>query len=323
MTRTTRKTAIADTIAYRLTQILRRLNEGEKLDPLALVEDFKVNLRTIQRDLNQRFAFLGLERKDGRYSVNRARLGTLSLADVERFANLAGLQGMHPRLSSGFLKDILDSRLQRVLLIRGVHYENLGDSQPLFEQLKHATQEHHVVSFAYQKADGAKLVEAAQPYGLVLQDGIWYLAATDAGRLKSYAITKISRLLVAPETFTPDADVAKKVLEEDSIWLNLQKSEVVLEVAPPAADYFLRQKLIGGQKIEKRLEGGSLIVSGQIAHPNQILPIVRQWIPSIRIISPDGMQAELESQLRAYLGAVPDADPQVNHGESSALCSAP
>ena len=309
----TRKTDIADSLAYRLTEILRRLNEGEKLDPQALVEDFKVNLRTIQRDLNERFAFLELEKKEGRYSVTPSRLGTLSLADVERFANLAGLQGMHPRLSTGFLKDILDSRLQRVLLIRGAHYESLGDSQPLFEQLKDAAQDHHAVSFAYQKADGAKLVEAAQPYGLVLQDGIWYMAATNAGKLKAYALGKIDRLLVSPDTFTPDAEVAKKLLEEDSIWLNLQKSEVVLKVAPPAADYFLRQKLIGGQKIEKQLEGGNLIVSGTIAHPNQILPIVRQWIPCIRIISPDGTQAEVDEQLRAYLGDAPGTAVAAHH----------
>jgi hypothetical protein len=74
-------------------------------------------------------------------------------------------------------------------------------------------------------------------------------------------------------------------------------------VAQPAAGYFQRRKLISGQKIEKTLEDGGLIVSGTIAHPNQILPIVRYWIPSVRIISPEGLQAELEGQLRAYLGA--------------------
>ncbi len=153
----------------------------------------------------------------------------------------------------------------------------------------------------------------AQPYGLVLQDGIWYLAATNAGKLKAYALGKMDRLLVSPDTFTPDAGIAKKLQEEDSIWLNLQKSEVVLKVAPPAADYFLRQKLIGGQKIEKQLEGGSLIVSGTIAHPNQILPIVRQWIPCIRIINPDGMQAELDEQLRAYLGDAPGTAVAARH----------
>lgn len=291
-----------ETLAYRLTEILRRLNEGEKLDPHGLADEFRVNLRTIQRDLNERFAFLDLEKKDGRYSVNRIRLGTLNFADVQRFANLAGLQGITPRLSTDFLKDILDSRLQRVLLIRGTHYEDLGDKQPLFEQLKHAAHDCKVISFEYQKTEGAKMVDGLQPYGLVLQDGIWYLAATDAGQLKSYTLTKINRLLVGPDTFKPDAAVAQKVQEEDSVWLNLQKSEIVLKISPPAADYFLRQKLIGGQKIVKELEDGGLIVSGNIAHTNQILPIVRQWIPCIRIISPEGMQAELESQLRAYLG---------------------
>lgn len=107
---------------------------------------------------------------------------------------------------------------------------------------------------------------------------------------------------MALDTFTPDPDIARKVAEEDSIWLNLHKSEIVLKVSPPAADYFLRQKLIGGQKIVKQLEDGGLIVSGTIAHPDQILPSVRQWIPCIHIISPEGMQSELEQQLRSYLG---------------------
>ena len=58
---------------------------------------------------------------------------------------------------------------------------------------------------------------------------------------------------------------------------------------------------VDGQKTVKQLEDGGLIVSGLIAHPNQILPIVRYWIPSVRVISPEGLQTELDSQLRAYL----------------------
>jgi predicted DNA-binding transcriptional regulator YafY len=216
-----------ETLAYRLTEILRRLNEGEKLDPHALADEFGVNLRTIQRDLNERFAFLDLEKKDGLYAVDRMRLGSLGFADVQRFASLAGLQGMSPHLSTDFLKDILDSRLQRVLLIRGSGYEDLGHKQQQFEQLKHAAKDGHAISFEYQKAEGTKMVDAL-PYGLVLQDGIWYLAATNGGKLKAYALSKIDRLLVDPDTFTPDAEITKKLMEEDSIWLNLQKSEVVL-----------------------------------------------------------------------------------------------
>jgi len=113
-----------DTIAYRLTELLRRLNEGERLDPHALAQEFEVNLRTIQRDLNERLAFLDLDKSDGLYQVACARLGLLTPRDVERFAQVAGLQGLHPRLGTELLRDLLDSHAQS-LQIRGHQYENL------------------------------------------------------------------------------------------------------------------------------------------------------------------------------------------------------
>ena len=296
------KSEKSETIAHRLTEIIRQLCEGEALLPKALVTLFAVDARTIQRDLNERLAFLDLEKIDGAYTINPRRLGILKRADIERFAELAGLQGLHPRFSTEFLRDMLDSRLQSALQVRGHNYEDLHGKEQLFSQLKEAISQHHSIGFEYTKPDGAKMVDGAQPYRLVNQDGIWYLAAIDGGKLKSYAFSKINRLLVSTDTFTPDPVVTQKVNDEDSIWLNLNKTEVVLKVAPAAADYFKRRKLIGGQKTVKELEDGGLIVSGLIAHPNQILPIVRYWLPSVHVISPEGLQAELEQQLRTYLG---------------------
>ena len=292
----------AHPIAYRLTEIIRMLNEGRKLAPQELSDMFATPIRTIQRDLNERLAFLELIKKDGCYTLSGPRLGTLNIKDIERFATLAGLQGLHPRLSTDFLRDILESRLEQSTLVRGHNYEDISGKEPLFAQLRQAITAHHPIGFEYTKPEGSKMVEAAQPYRLVNQDGVWYLAAMDDGKLKSYALSKMDRLLVSPDTFKPDSDVTQKVSEEDSIWLNLNKTEVVLKVAPAAADYFQRRKLIGGQKIVKQLEGGGLIVSGLIAHPNQILPIVRYWLPNVHVISPEGLQAELEQQLRSYLG---------------------
>lgn len=105
------QTAEHDKLAYRLTQILVKLNQGTKLDPQALADEFNVNLRTIQRDLNSRFAYLPLEKADGRYSLAPAYLGKLNLRDVERFACLAGVSGLFPSLSTDFLRDIFDNRI--------------------------------------------------------------------------------------------------------------------------------------------------------------------------------------------------------------------
>lgn len=93
-----------ETLVYRLAQILVKLNQGERLDPQALADEFGVNLRTIQRDLNVRFAYLPLEKKEGRYHLDPAFLGKLSTRDIERFAGLAGVRGLFPSLSDEFLK---------------------------------------------------------------------------------------------------------------------------------------------------------------------------------------------------------------------------
>jgi hypothetical protein len=39
-----------------------------------------------------------------------------------------------------------------------------------------------------------------------------------------------------------------------------------------------------------------------VGHANQVLPIVRYWMPHLRIVSPVELQAELEEGVRGYLG---------------------
>lgn len=290
------------TVAFRLACMLRRLNEGKKLHPEELAKEFSVTLRTIQRDLNEKLAFLELEHSDGYFAVNPARLGLLSIKDVERFAELAGLEGLHPRLFSDILQDLLNTRFQNALLVRGPNYEDLSGLELQFSQLKEAIANHCTVGFRYQKADGPKSVNDVKPYQLVNHDGIWYLAAMDGEQLKAYTFTKMEGLLLNKDDhFEPDPSVIQRLEEEDSIWLNFVKTEVVLKINREMASYFQRRKLIGGQKIVKELEDGGLIVSGQIAHPNQIWPTVRAWLPHVRIISPEHLQTELNEQLRAYL----------------------
>lgn len=67
------------------------------------------------------------------------------------------------------------------------------------------------------------------------------------------------------------------------------------------AGFFKRRKLIANQVIEKELADGSLMVSATVGHPNQVLPIVRYWLPHIRVISPELWQQEMEQGMADYL----------------------
>ena len=293
-----------DTLVYRLAQMLVKLNQGEKLDPRSLADEFGVNLRTIQRDLNVRFAYLPLEKMDGYYHLDPTFLGKLSTKDVDRFAGLAGVRGLFPSLSDDFLRDIFDARIQAAVMVKGHNYENMAGKEAAFRSLEQAIVGCQHIAFDYQKQQeesGLKSYSGVAPFKLINHKGIWYLAARDGEKLKAFSFAKIENLRVLASRFPADPNIDKQLAEEDGIWLNDDKKEIVLKIDQEVAGYFKRRKLIANQVIEKELEDGGLIISAKVGHPNQVVPIVRYWIPHIRIISPEGLQAEMEQELAEYL----------------------
>lgn len=290
-----------DTLVYRLAQMLVKLNQGEKLEPRALAEEFGVNMRTVQRDLNERFAYLPLEKTEGKYHLNPTFLGKLSTKDIDRFASLAGIKGLFPSLGDEFLKDIFDSSIQDALLVKGHNYENLKGKEHLFRDLERVIVARQNITIDYKKSDGNKSYNVS-PYKLINHKGIWYLMALDDGKLKSFSLSKIICMELLESHFKWNAQTDQQIVEDEGIWLAESNQEIVMQVNPEIAGYFKRRKLIANQVIEKELADGGLIVSTKVGHSNQVIPIVRYWIPNIRIISPINLQAEMERGLKEYLG---------------------
>jgi predicted DNA-binding transcriptional regulator YafY len=290
-----------DTLVYRLAQILVKLNQGEKLDPQALADEFGVTLRTIQRDLNVRFAYLPLQKTEGRYHLDATYLGKLNTKDVERFAALAGISGLFPSLSDDFLRDIFDSRIHSALLVKGHHYEDLSGKESTFQELEKAIISRNNVSFEYAKSDGLKKYLSVSPYKLINNKGIWYLAAIDAQKLKTFSFSKIVQLSVLTSSFELDVKIAGAIDQDEGVWLSGEKQKITLKVNSEIAGYFKRRKLIANQIIETELSDGSLIISCEVGHANQILPIVQYWIPHLHILNPTSLQQEIENNLTQYL----------------------
>ncbi len=177
-----------DKLAYRLTQILVKLNDGEALDPVALASEFGVHPRTIQRDLNTRFASLALKRVDGRYQLDPAHLGKLNFSDIEHFANLAGVRGLFPKLTGNFMRELAARNSQGALLVNGYHYEDLRGKEGMFSQLEQAIKTHQRIEFDYLKPEGRKSYAIIEPYKLINHSGIciWQAkTATSSSRGRS------------------------------------------------------------------------------------------------------------------------------------------
>lgn len=284
-----------DTLAYRLASILLKLNQDESFSPQELADEFGVHERTIYRDLN-RLAGVAERTHDGRYQLIPEYRGRLRPKDLEAFAKLVGVEGLFPQSSSRFLLALLDTLSQSSILVRGHHYETLKPQDTQFQQLDEVIRQNKRCTLTY--ADKRRTLE---PYRLVNSKGIWYLAATDEGRLKSFSLSRISQLHVSDDTFEPRSDIRQQIEEDDDVWFSEEKTEILLTVAPQVAYYFQRRKLLPYQMIDKELENGGLIVSSRVDDEDQILPLVRYWIPHVRIMEPAWLRETLEQEIRAYV----------------------
>ena len=292
-----------DPLVYRLCQILIKLNQGEKLYRDSLASEFGVTTRTIQRDMNVRFAYLPIERSGACYWLDPAYLGKLTAKEVRRFAELSGVAGLFPSLSTDFLRDIFDSRIQSALLVKGHHYEDISGLGKEFRVLEESIIARRCVSFDYRR-DTTKSYASVQPYRLINNKGIWYLAGVHDDKIKTFAFTRIEGISILEQPYAVDDAINKKIESEDGIWINNNQYKVEIKVSREAADYFRRRTLIAGQIIEKELECGGVLVSATISHASQIIPIIRYWIPHLRVISPVSMQKEIETTIQDYLAVV-------------------
>lgn len=284
-----------ETLASRLASILLKLNQGESFDTQGLADEFGVHERTIYRDLS-RFANIVERAPDGKYQIAAEYRGKLRPKDLETFARLVGVDDLFPRNGARFLMALLDTLSQSSFLVRGHHYEKLKPHDAQFQQLDQAIRDHRRCTLTY--ADKRRTLE---PYRLVSNKGIWYLAATDGGRLKSFSLSRISQLVVGSDSFEPRPGIRRKIEEDDDIWFSEEKTEVLLSVAPQVAYYFQRRKLLPQQVIEKELENGGLIVSSRVSDENQILPLVRYWIPHVRILEPGWLRDANYGGLKKYM----------------------
>ncbi len=285
-----------DKIATRLAIILTKLNASEKFTVEELVAEFGVTKRTIQRDLNERLSYLPIKKDHNQYYLESYYLGKLNFDDIKNFAALSGIKELYPSLQENFLKNILDTTINQAYLVRGHNYENLSDKTDDFKVIETAINGCKKVDFSYK--DKQRVVN---PYKLLNIKGIWYLAGVENDLLKTFAISKIRDLIETHELYTINEEIVENIKNENTTWYGREQIEVVLKVDSSVAEYFKRRKILANQTIIKELEDGGMLVSTKIAFDEEVLKIVRYWIPNVTIISPVRLQEKLQEGLKEYL----------------------
>ena len=286
-----------ETLANRLIDILTRLNSGEKLTINMLAESYDAHPKTIRRDLVRLESCNLPIQKEGKYFyLDSTYLGKLKLKDIQSFARISGIRHLYPNLDVSFIRELLDSRVYDA---KGYFVEDASQFKALFEVFGEAICKHQQIGFLYKGEP-----RVVEPYKLVHHHGCWYLAAVRKGVLRAY---RLSRIELSPHphellSFKPDSTILTQLEDEETIWFGQEKQEVILTVHADVALHFQQRQLLPEQQVIKKLDDGGLLLSSRITHHTQLLPLVRYWIPHLKIVSPEGLQDEMELRLKEYLG---------------------
>ncbi|MCF7521678.1 WYL domain-containing protein [Neisseria sp. ZJ106] len=289
-------------LAYRLTEILCRLNKGERLDIQQLAEEFQTTPRTIQRDLNERLDFLAWNEQGPRhYSLDKAKLGHLYPQDIERFARFCSIQDLLPQIDRRFYQEHLTQSVQ----IKGFQYEDIKDKLHEFQLINHAVEHRNPIEFHYRKAgqESGKYY-TLEPYALLNRNGIWYVIGIDcaAGKQKTFCFTQMAGLNRQNTCFEHNPELLQAIQDNDSIYHGNQVESVIIRISAKAAPYFQRRALLPNQQILEKLNDGGLLLKCENVNEMEIVPIVQYWLPDATIISPETFQQKMEQRLRNYLG---------------------
>ncbi len=286
-----------DKVATRLAVILNKLNSNERFSIDDLVVEFNVTKRTIQRDLNERLSYLPIKKENDLFYLEEYYLGKLNFNDIKTFATLSGIKELYPSLKEDFLKSILDETVSKVYLIKGHDYEDISTIKEDVKLLEDSILKLNKISFLYKDKQ-----REVNPYKLMNKNGIWYLLGVEDNEiLKTYSFTKINKIKTLDNSFEKDDEIIKIIQNDDTSWFSQKQTEVVLKVDKSISEYFKRRKVIANQSILKELEDGSLLVSCKVSFDEEILKIVRYWIPNVEIISPDSLEKKLKNSLNNYI----------------------
>ncbi|WP_228893775.1 helix-turn-helix transcriptional regulator [Pseudoduganella aquatica] len=284
----TTKISKGEKLAQRLSRILARLHQGDRIDKRQLAEEHDVDVRTIERDMGERLLGIAERDADGRWQLTHAARSTIPVKYLHGYARMAGTEYLFPDGSLRYLLQQLNMpEHRRVTQVQVIPHEDLQGSR-IFTALHAAIASQHSCSFIYKNR-----LRLAQPYRLIHKNGVWYLAAEDSGRLKNFSVALIDQLEVDEASRFPLNRAHSDYIDaKDDVWFTTETTDVLLRVGPDIAHYFNRQQLLPQQ--QQRLDGdGSLLVTTQINHINQLMPVVRHWLPHVRILKPKEWHDEL------------------------------
>ena len=288
--------------------LLQELSEHGEKKIGELAEMFGVSTRTIYRDI-ERLHFFPIELEKGEGLVRIAEGFTLQnpkLQDYEMlvvelaFSSLRNMGEEIEKHLNSIRAKITNPLFFSPYDIKAETFQKIDIDSELMNKIEDAIVKRNVSTVT----SNAKTA-TVEPYKVVAFDGIWYLLAKDLddSKIKTYLIADIEEFRATTEVFSQNyVDVDKLLENVHTAWFEDGNSfEVRVKVYKEIAHFFELKKHLTSQKIIRKYSDGSLLLSFEVSHDEDVDNLIKAWLPHIEIISPKRLREKLQSELEGYL----------------------
>ena len=308
------------TSIFRLMEILverKKIKANDK----EIAKELGYSTKTLGRHLNDIATLYGsiIEVKEGRNKVYE--LVDTSYVFEKIMTNTDDLYwffDLIERWDSNIFKDIgyeVSKKERDVYLYKNSPFEELkSDKQKdIFRSLKSAiiNQEYRDIDYIY---NAPRTHRQAIPLKLIFMEQNWYVAIVDRDEgfrfLRIFFIKDVRNS--AKRSY--ERDLSSEELKQYSEFLKTfqnpmskyaEPKEIArIKASPRVAKYFDKgmKRHLKSQTFIKKNSDGSVEFSLEYTQPIEVLPLIKKWLPDLKILSPQSLEDVLRQDLQQYLG---------------------
>ena len=298
-----------DKILTRLVTILSRLNDGEALSTKELAEEFNTDVRTVQRDFRRLVGLFPIYqekrkwkmREGWRLEKNRSVKEHIVLAVLDNMTESIG--GTFAVTAHALLNRLKNDDVK--FIYTKLNIEDIGDRFTDMQHLERAIKNRLEITCHYDSERQGPQNLTLKPLKIANYEGFWYLLAWDEDEdVRKCYLKNVSNINVTDVTFEGDANIEKLLDNSLSVWFQVcnEPFDVTIHASPTAATYFKRRPL-PTQKIGSVHQDGSIEFTVTITYEMEIIPIIKYWIPHLRVLEPEWLQGQVDEELTTYLNS--------------------
>lgn len=292
----------------RYMSILTKLSNDERPDTKELAEEYSVTIRTIQNDIKRlRTLYYPITKDiDGKfmfeygYSLKRTALNSdelifLTLA-LNQFNDVSDID----KIKDSIYKKIVNQNVNSPYFIKYEHLEDLDVDSPVISSLERYIKDKEIVRIDF--TDKSLELEV---YKIAAFYGFWYLFAKELndGKIKTFKLSKIKRIVPLGEYHRTSQANIEEILQgtNSAFYDDGNCYEVIVKVDKEVAEFFRAREFLQSQTIRKTLDDGSLEVSFEVSHDEDVDNIIKAWLPHVEILEPIRFREKLTNELENYL----------------------